>query len=491
MALLYKTFKPFRTVFYVAITLILWGQVPAMAQVGPYTVEGIEIDVSANNALNARNQAFEKAQQEALKQVANNFLTDSQVAAFQPPPGPVISPMIQDYEVTKEKLSKQRYIGTYTIRFKSRAVRQYFDALPRESLVDPATIAAGPPAPDSSVEVFDQASGTVKPIATPTPHGDDKLILPFYQVSGRPVLWSSFNAMMQPWRRATLPSGYALPVGDLSDVEDIGDDQAFSYDRNGLSRILNRYGAGEAIIIIAKPDESLQIATSDEETASGSMTLEFYSDSGDGIRQMGEITIDARPGETRGSFLARSASESISFLREGAPQQTHSEQAMPVASAFSGGPGTVIDMRVSFGNLQEWAEAQRSLARVPGINDVILKSLTPKQARIGVVYNGDADTLRIALQQMGMDLSDAGSGAYELYLHQKSAPQSPAPDPVVNSQMQKPVQQWDMSAPDPVDEAYQTPPGNVGITGPGAVPYSYDTQGYPKHGQQQSYIKSF
>ncbi len=60
--------------------------------------------------------------------------------------------------------------------------------------------------------------------------------------------------------------------------------------------------------------------------------------------------------------------------------------------------------------------AQRTLNGISGVNDIVLKSLTPREARVGVVYEGSADTLRIALQQAGMDMSQSNGNIYDLYL---------------------------------------------------------------------------
>ena len=73
--------------------------------------------------------------------------------------------------------------------------------------------------------------------------------------------------------------------------------------------------------------------------------------------------------------------------------------------------GALIYLRVPFERLQQWSAAQRVLNRIPGVSDVILKTITPREAHIGVVFNGSPDTLRIALQQQGMNLSQATPSA--------------------------------------------------------------------------------
>lgn len=417
MALLYKPFNRVRTVLYVVMAGFLFLAPPAGAQTGAYTVAGIQVDVSADNAMNARNQAFEKAQQDAFLKLASQFLTVSELAAFQPPAAAVIAPMIQDYEVTQEKLSSQRYIGTYTFRFKARNARRYFEDAAYQSAGADTPVAASP---DDTSSPLPQQS------VADNPNRQALLILPFYQIGQQTLLWSAYNGWMQAWRRAGTVGSQVLPLGDLSDVEDIGDD-AFNYDRNKIVRALGRYGAKEAVVLIALPDPVLAAAENDMASVEGgSVKVGVYrTDRYDGPQQTGEISVTANPGETRDKVFDRA----VFMVQQMLETDWKNSSYVPTPATVSQARST-IDVRVPFADLQGWAAAQRNLIRIQGVEDIILKSLTPREALVGVVYNGDPDTLRIALQQAGMNLSQpsvpAGSaGLYNLY------PDQNAPPPVV------------------------------------------------------------
>jgi hypothetical protein len=415
MAILYKPFKPFRTVFYVLLAAFFCWSFPALAQLDPYVVEGVKVDVTADNAINARNQAFEKAQQEALKALAGQIYSQSQMASFTPPAATAISPMVQDFEVTQEKLSSKRYIATYTFRFKRSAVNQYFGQ----------TYSQLPP--DSSpVQAEDTSSyGPATQSA-----GANILILPFYKVGQQTLLWSAYNGWMESWRR-TGSGAQIVPLGDLSDVADIGDDDALRYDETGLRRILARYSAREAAILIASPDSEFAQIKSDESPAAGMLKVDIYrTDRRDGPEQAGQVIVTATPRETRGAMFDRAALQVQRTLQSDWKNTSY----VPQRAARS-----TIEMRVPFANLQEWASAQRALSRIHGVNDVVLKSLTPREARIGVVYEGNADSLRVALQQAGMDMSGFDVRAdiyetpvYDLYLNKS---------PVAPQTQQQPVYQ--------------------------------------------------
>lgn len=401
MAILYKTFKPARIVFYALFIGFLCAPQPAPAQPNPYVIEGIQVDITADNAINARNQAFEKAQQDAVMALAAQFFAPAQLATFRAPPASSISPMIQDYEVTKEKLSSKRYIGTYTFRFKRSALSQFFNSAGMDL--------AAPAGPMPSMP-----GGITETFSPTTTQARNVLILPFYQVGNQTILSSGYNSWMQAWRRTASAPALVLPLGDLADTADIGDNEALSYDPQRLARMLARYSAREAVVAIAIPDAALAAQTLDSETTAGSLRVNVYrTDRMDGPEQTGQFVVNAMQGERRSQVFDRAALQVQQILQS----EWKNTNYVPVATASN-----TIEMRVPFSNLQEWAVAQRKLTRIQGVNDIVLKSLSAREARIGVVYEGDADTLRIALQQIGMDLSSSGAGAYDLSLNPAASP---------------------------------------------------------------------
>ena len=127
------------------------------------------------------------------------MLPESALESFKAPDVATVSAMVDDYEVTAEKLSSVRYIGTYTISFRPAAVERYLNV---------------------------QGQSYTNVVSAPL------VILPFYQVSGKNFLWSPYNIWMRAWNRAPAsgaPVPVIVPIGDLEDVSDIGDDDVFGY----------------------------------------------------------------------------------------------------------------------------------------------------------------------------------------------------------------------------------------------------------------------
>ena len=188
MDILYKPFHAARIVFYTIVFSFLCVVSPAQAANPVFTIEDVKVDVTASNALEAKQRAFEQAQVDAFEIMAGRMLSESEIKAAPQPDLSTISLLIQDFEVTKEQLSAVRYVGTYTFRFKDDAVRRHF-----------------------SGQGFQYSDVGSKPV----------LILPFYQRGDEAVLWSHNNVWMKAWNAASNLRGLVptvLPLGDLADL---------------------------------------------------------------------------------------------------------------------------------------------------------------------------------------------------------------------------------------------------------------------------------
>ncbi|MCF8496626.1 MAG: DUF2066 domain-containing protein [Alphaproteobacteria bacterium] len=344
-----------------------------VAPESPFTVSGVTVDITAASALDARAQAFEKAQQEAFTILAQRVGSPG----APPPPSAAISTLIQDYEITNEKLSAVRYIGTYTFRFRERAVRQYFGTI---------TLAAPVPDPDA----VQPLEGTTTAPAQVSQSGT-LLILPFLQRGQAATIWSPFNSWMQAWSRAGTLDGLTLPMGDIQDVRDIGDSQALNYSEHGLDAMLARYGAQEAVLLVAVPG-----------TAEGApLSIQIYRTDRIGPEFVTSLEIP-------GGSMDHAISEVRTFL-------TGNWKA--ARSSAPAGQSVDFLVQVPLRTLKEWTLAQRALSRVQGVEDVVVRSLSPKGAELSLKFRGPPEGMATAFQQAGLNLRppEAGGQIYTLY----------------------------------------------------------------------------
>ena len=246
------------------------------------------------------------------------------------------------------------------------------------------------------------------------------------------MLWSPHNTWLQAWNRAENLSGVVplvVPLGDLEDIKDIGEDEALTYDEGGLSNMLSRYQSGEAVLAIAIPDQDLALLRNDTEQAIGALAIHIYRTDRAGPEYMQQIIATAVQGQTKGQLL----DEAVKKVHK-ALQRNWKRNTLVDAS-----DSNYLQVRVDFKSLEEWAETQKALEQVYGINEIVLRSLSPKSARVDLIFQGTEQRLRMALQQANITLSEprismagfyqeidnpAMPLVYELYLN-RYAPVSP------------------------------------------------------------------
>lgn len=353
----------------IALLAALWLSIaPAQADDSLYTVEGVTVDVTAESAIVAREQAFAKAEQDAFTVLAQRMLDEAAVAGFTPPDPDTISAMVQDFELTNERLSPVRYIGTYTFRFRGDDVKSFFAA--------------------HGASYTDVVSRPV-------------LVLPFYQWGARMVLWEGENPWFTAWNRAQQQPGLVritVPIGDAQDIIDIADDQALTHDPAALDSMLLRYDAGDAAITIATPtwnDEEQNVAPG---AMPRQLAVMVYRTNLEGPQYITTVKVQPADGDTLDTLYDRAAAQVRASLQQDWKQRTAVAPA-PQAAA------TALQARVRISAMREWVEMQKALSRVQGVQNIRVLNLSPQEARIELAFQGTESRLRLALEQAGITLT--------------------------------------------------------------------------------------
>ncbi len=351
MTLVNKTFTKALIVFAVLLGVLSHGA-DAKAANSLFTVEDVKVDVTAANAIEARQQAFEQAQTQAFEELTKRMLSNPQMSDYANLPVQTISSLVQDYEVKDEKLSAKRYIGTYTFRFRDQAVKRYFSNQGKQYTDVPS-----------------------RPI----------LILPFLETSRGPKLWDN-NPWMDAWAsNPNLAGGLVplvVPLGDVSDVSDIGEDEALTYTPRNLRSLVERYGASEAVIAIAKPEGT-------------GLNIQLYRTDRARPEYVHQTMARAVANQSESQLYASGVNKVKEALRQDWKKKTVVDSTQSASS---------IQAHVSFGSLQEWAGFQRNLQRARGVRNIQLKALSPRDAYIALEFEGTLERLRIALQQVDLVL---------------------------------------------------------------------------------------
>ncbi len=350
--------------FFLAVFLA--SSLPARAADDPlFTVSGVTVDVTAESAMAARDKAFAEAQAKAFQTLAERLLPAGQTEGLALPDARTLSTLVDDFEVTGEKLSRVRYIGTYTFRFRAAEARQHVSGLK-------------PAAAMTSV-----ASKAV-------------LLIPYFHGPRGIVLWGEGNPWLAAWSRGDNFQGLVplqVPIGDLADVADMGDDESMTFDPGRLRNMIARYRAGEAIIVMAKP--------SAVRTAGGPAAVDlsiYRTDRGSAefVKGLHVGSKDIVGSETIYDAAAR-------LVRQTFQNDWKSRTAaLPVAADAL---PVAVRARVTFGSLREWTAIQKALRGIQGLNFSVL-SMGTREALVTLESTAGPAWLKLALSQADMALQE-------------------------------------------------------------------------------------
>ncbi len=385
MGIPYQAINCKRIILLTAILFICFAIVKqAFAYDSLFVVENVAVDITAANSVAAQEQAFEVAQVKAFRILARRMVDKSQLETIATPDSLTISSLIKDYEVTNEQLSSVRYVGTYIFRFREAAVSKLFSV--------------------SGVSFTNKSS---KPL----------LILPILQIDGRNTIWSEGNIWMAAWSSANIPNSLVpieVPIGDLMDISDIEETQALSYERRNLDRMLLRYNAKEAAIMIAIPDIILSQVKSNRSRATGNLRISIYRTDRAYAEHVRDVTIEADGKESVKKLYSRAVLRAHAVLQDDWKHKT-------VASAAQ---GQTFLVRTPIDNIGQWVRLQKSLGGISGLRGVNVISLRKDMARLSFDFRGDEMRLREALARSALYLGQGyqNGSAYKFTSNMRSEP---------------------------------------------------------------------
>ena len=186
-----------------------------------FSAGGIKVDVTAETAAKAREQALQDGQKRALMVVMERITPDYVVEQLtELVPDDIIN-MVRDMSVSNEKTSSVRYMATLDVSFNADAVR---DLLRQNGLPYVRT------------------------------SGKQLLILPVYKRSpaASPVLWDEDNPWLRAWNNRTVESymiPLTVPAGDLADNNLLNVEQVVQGDLKAAENLAKRYEA-EGILVV-------------------------------------------------------------------------------------------------------------------------------------------------------------------------------------------------------------------------------------------------
>lgn len=324
-----------------------------------FTVRGVKVDVTADSAAAARDQAIVAGQRKAFDELLLTLATAEDVARLPPLDDDSIGNMVLDFQVESESVSTVRYIGELAFRFRAAPVQQYLEQ-------------GG----------ANYAVGATRPA----------LVLPVLTRDSQSLLWDEGNDWLAAWSQSSVDGtlvSFVVPLGDLTDLAAIDAARALDGDAAALQAITMRYGAGDVIVAEVRP--SVDPAT-DEARIDLNATRYTPAGPDDTLQD----SLSAPGGAAALPDLYRQAAQRVSgFL------QTQWKQENLVSSTVEQRLAVVAPLD----SLDGWVDLRRRLGDIPVVRRTDLLALSRAEARLDLVFFGDQAQLARALAQRDLTLT--------------------------------------------------------------------------------------
>lgn len=196
------------------------------ASANPFQVEGVQVDVSAQNAVLARQEAMSSAQMMAWDKMIAALAEEGEPVQYLKTPDPLsIAAMVETMEIRDEQTAPQQYKAAMDVIFSAQAVRHYMASL------------------GISLSIAKQA----RPV----------LLLAWYQdIRGAMHLWGDGNLWAPIWadKAGRTDPPLRIPLGDVVDIADLNAKTPADVTPFQLQKLLDRYNLDRAIHVVAKQE---------------------------------------------------------------------------------------------------------------------------------------------------------------------------------------------------------------------------------------------
>lgn len=346
-----------------------------------YIVNDVAVDVTADSAAHARDQAIIQAQHSALGQVAERVGADPSVATKISDDD--LATLVQSFEVQEEHTSAVRYIGTFTVQFRSAASHTFLAG-------HGATFAVT--------------------------RGEPVVVLPVVNTSGHHILFEETTKWRTAWETAAHNTGMVpviIPTGDLDDIAALSTDEAVSGKASALKAIMDKYQATSIVVATLNLSDTpatdglrIDIQNYDSKAAPqllSHITLSAPSDKNateaalvQGIKQIrSQMEKDWKQlSKSTKTVASTTPSPAPALIPLPPPVDTNLEEPM-----------VTLPLTVPLIGLTEWAQIRARLNSIPSIRRTNVITLARGATSLELSFTGSLEDLRIALLDQGLILN--------------------------------------------------------------------------------------
>ncbi len=343
-----------------------------------FEIQGVDVDVTAASASEARLQAFDAAQTQAFQKLVERVVPESERSAWLALKPSRIEALVQDIEVTKEKNSAVRYIATFTVRFKDIAVKD---------LLAQHLQGADP------LKAKTQEEGGDALEKAPLLPAKKTLVLPLYLLDGAPTLWEENNPWFAFVADGSRDDLLVIPAGDLEDVADVSPKQLLAQDTGSFAKLMERYGVTQLVVAALK----------EEKVGEPRLALTLYNKEGSVLaRQEKPLLPQIDP--------TRSFKPALQMIEVFIKEPSSSSETADREEGPSPVMGAGVDVTVTFDTLKEWHEIKKRLEHMPLLKLVLVKQLARYNATLRVRPTNKQDDVKRLLEQEGFQVSQGRIG---------------------------------------------------------------------------------
>jgi len=344
--------------FVIAFACLVASRLASAIENPLYTITGVEVDVRAETAAQAKKQAITEANVKAFALFAQRVGGDAIVDRLSEIPPKRINAMLDSLSIEEERTGPKRYIGKLTVRFLPGKMRKLLAGL--------------------GVTYSEK-------IATRT------IIVPVWRTPEAIMIWED-----NPWRTAWLslraensPVPLIVPLGDLADTDILTPELAANRDEASLEAIRLRYEADAVLIAEASAtgEDTVQaILIGSSPVGKLEFDKEFIAENGGGIDEAARLA-------------------ALRFHQVILQRWKKKNETGPVTQSL---PIATLPVAVAFFSTEEWSILRARILSTPGVSGVDISTISQGGAIVQLSYVTGFEQLRQSLWSAGLALQNVG-----------------------------------------------------------------------------------
>lgn len=331
------------------------------------TVQQVEViaSVVGDSPLDAQEKAIDYAKKRAFFLTLSKFAPERAEEIATSLTSEQINSIVRGYELLEDKTYRDepnRYLAKYKVSVSEPMVRR---------------LIAG----DSAANANDEANVL--------------LILPAYSGEEGTLLWEPENVWRSLWGSVVLESGEGIllvPYGDPNDQLELNGASVLGAGYDALAPMLERYGAGEAVIVQATP-------LKDTQPPSLSVVLRRVGPDINKAKELRFETDGHNP--TPETLLPTAAREAATQLKEIA-RTYQGAQLKRLANAKR------MSIRAEFSRLSQWVSIQEKLEKLPRALELRVDQISIDSAQATLLYETTPEMMQEIMRAAGLFLEPRG-----------------------------------------------------------------------------------